>query len=149
MKVRDVMATDVISLTKDTTYEEAVKKLLENNYAGFPVIDDNDKLVGYLSEKDLFRALYPSYGNYYNHPESYTDPESREAKVNELKDEPISKFMTTNPITVSPDLPILSAGAIMLAHRVHKFPVVEHGRVIGVVSREMIYHKIFDRAFNK
>lgn len=147
MKVRDLMAKDVISLKKDTTYRDAVKILLEKKLVGAPVTDENNNLIGYLSEKDLFRALYPSYGSYYGHPEAYTNPEDREGKARELKNESISKFMTKNPITVGPDLPALSAGAIMLANRVHKFPVLEDGKVVGIISREMIYRQIFKREF--
>ena len=147
MKVRDVMVTDVISVNPETTYQEVVTILLEHNLAGAPVVDNKNNLVGYVSEKDLFRALYPSYGSYYEHPENYTKPEEREGKIEELRDEPVKKFMTNTPITVSPELPILSAGAILLANKVHKFPVVENGRVIGVISREKIYRKIFIRDF--
>jgi len=59
MKVKDLMYKHVISLRPDNTYEEAVKILYKNDIAGAPVVDEEDNIIGYVSEKDLFRILYP------------------------------------------------------------------------------------------
>jgi len=80
MKVRDLMRKKIITLKPENTYEEAVALLYKNNLNGAPVVDDEGKLVGYVSEKDLFRILYPYYQSFYEHPESYTDGEKREKK---------------------------------------------------------------------
>jgi len=51
--------------------------------------------------------------------------------------------MNKSPLTIEPDMPIMNAGAIMLAHRVHKLLVIENGKVIGLLDRENIYKTVF------
>ena len=70
MKVRDLMKKDFITLNPQNTYEEVVALLYNNNLNGAPVINENNELVGYVSEKDLFRILYPYYKSFYEHPHS-------------------------------------------------------------------------------
>ncbi|MDD4995977.1 MAG: CBS domain-containing protein [Patescibacteria group bacterium] len=148
MKVKDIMQKKVISLRPDNTYEEAVKILYNNDITGAPVIDEEENLVGYVSEKDLFNILYPYYKSYYEHPEIYTDFEKREDKAQEIKYQPVERFMNKSPLTIEPEMFVMSAGAIMLAQRIHQFLVVEKRKVVGIISREMIYRTIFKKNFN-
>jgi len=147
MKVRDLMETKIFTLKPDNTYQEAVSLIYKNNINGAPVVNDQNELVGYVSEKDLFKILYPFYQSYYEHPESYTDGEKREQKADEIRFHKVEVFMTKNPLIVDPEMPVMNAGALMLAHRVHKFPVVENGKLVGVISREKIYKKVFEKSF--
>jgi len=55
--------------------------------------------------------------------------------------------MLKNFITVRPDTPVLTAGAVMLAHHVHQLPVLENSKLVGIVSWEQIYHRIFEKNF--
>ncbi|MFP4036921.1 MAG: CBS and ACT domain-containing protein [Desulfobacteraceae bacterium] len=57
IKVKDVMSTKVITLPEDFTVEEAAEVLLGNKISGAPVVDRNDKLVGVITQTDLFRVL--------------------------------------------------------------------------------------------
>jgi CBS domain-containing protein len=145
MKVKDLMTIKVISVKLGTPYKEVAKILRQKGLTGVPVVNENDDLVGFVSEKDLFNALYPLYNSYYEHPEEFTDKENRDKRAEALMNEYIDSFMKKNVITVSPDMPILSAGAIMLANHVHKFPVVENNKIVGIISREMIYNKAIEK----
>ena len=147
MKVRDLMKKDFITLNPQNTYEEVVALLYNNNLNGAPVINENNELVGYVSEKDLFRILYPYYKSFYEHPESYTDGEKREEKAQEIRYHKVEVFMNKSPLTVDSDMPIMNAGALMLAKRVHQFPVIEAGKVVGLISRDLIYKTVFMKNF--
>ena len=147
MKVRDLMKKDFITLNPQNTYEEVVALLYNNNLNGAPVINENNELVGYVSEKDLFRILYPYYKSFYEYPESYTDGEKREEKAQEIRYHKVEVFMNKSPLTVDSDMPIMNAGALMLAKRVHQFPVIEAGKVVGLISRDLIYKTVFMKNF--
>ena len=149
MKVRDLMLKKFKTLKPTDSYEKAVKLLYKNKLTGAVVVAEDNKLVGYVSEKDLFRILYPYYQSYYEHPEYYADGEKREEKAQEIKLHPVEMFMTKSPLTVTADMPIMNAGALMLANRVHQFPVVEGKKVIGMISRDLIYKNVFKKAFKK
>lgn len=143
MKVRDVMMTDVITISPHTTYEEAVRLLWDHRHTGFPVLDENNTIVGILSEKHLFRAMYPQYEEFMDAPhEHFLTQEDREERLKDLRSRPVADFMSTDVVTIHPEAPIMSAGGIMLARNFYRLPVVEDGALIGLVTRKHIFGQI-------
>jgi CBS domain-containing protein len=145
MKVKDVLQKDVITIRHDATHAEAAKTLYINNISGAPVVDGKGRLVGMISEKDLFTALYPSFQAFNAQPEFYLDPESHEEDIHEIKLLKVETFMRKHIITVTPETPILRAGAIMLAHGFHRLPVEQNGKLVGIVTRDHIYRAILKK----
>jgi CBS domain-containing protein len=144
MKVSEVMQRDVVTIRQSATYEEAARVLRDNEITGAPVVDDNGKLVGMLSDKDLFRVLYPRYSSFYESPEDYLDFESRERKIKEVVLHPIMDFAAKDVLVIDIETPIMKAGALMLAHGVHRLPVLEGGVLVGLVTRHHIFGKVLD-----
>ena len=142
MKIRDVMSTDVVVIPVEATYEEATKILFDNQVSGAPVVDKEGRLVGVISDKDLYRVLFPWYKSFSEDPEEYLNFEAREMAIDEVRQEPVAGFMSKQVITTQPDEFVMRAGAIMLAERVHRLPVVEQGKLVGVVTRADIYHEL-------
>lgn len=149
MKVREIMSTKIISLKPSMTYEEVYKILIDNDISGAPVVAENGNIVGIISEKDLFRVLFPFYTSYYNNPELYVDYEERENKVDEIRNHKVELFMSRDFVRISPDDPILRAGALMLAKHISRLPVVENGKLIGMIWRRDIYKTILNNKLGK
>lgn len=147
MKIREVMKTEIHAISSTATYEDAARVLYEHRIGGAPVVDPDGRLVGLVSEKDLFRVMYPYYKSFYNDPESYLDMEKREAKLDDIRRHPVASIMTKDLVTIAPDAPIMLAGGTMLAKQVHRLPVVENGKLVGVVTRGMIYRAILKQRF--
>ncbi len=147
MKVRDIMDTELNAVPMDASYEDVARLLYTQDVSGVPVVDAEGRLVGTVSEKDLFRIMYPFYKSYYEHPESYTDYEERENKIDEIRTHPVHVFMTKSVVTIDPDAPAMRAGAVMLARNINRIPVVENGVLIGMISRKLIYRKILEYHF--
>ncbi|MEI6494917.1 MAG: CBS domain-containing protein [bacterium] len=143
MKVRNVMKSPVVTIDEFSTYEEAAKILYDNQISGAPVIDGQGNLVGLLSEKDLFRVLFPFEKSFYDNPEAYLDFEKREQKINEIRHDVITPYISRKAVTIDPDTPIMKAGGLMLAKGIHRLPVLENGKVVGIVSRKDIFGRIF------
>ncbi|MCX6782143.1 MAG: CBS domain-containing protein [Candidatus Magasanikbacteria bacterium] len=148
MKVRELMDTKYITIPKGSTYEQVFKILYDNNISGAPIVDDG-KIIGIVSEKDLFRVLFPFYTSYYNNPELYVDYEERENKVDEIKNHKVDVFMSRDFVYVHPDDPVLRAGALMLAKHVSRLPVIENGKLVGMIWRRDIYKTILKRKLLK
>ena len=143
MIIRNIMATEVVSLNKNTSYEEAAKTLYEHHISGAPVLDDEGSVIGMMSEKDLYKVLFPFYKSFYEHPESYTDFENREDKVDEIKKNPIWKYMIQTDIYCAhPDDALMKVGGVMLARGIHRAPVIENGKLVGIVSRRDIFRLV-------
>jgi len=150
MKVKEIMKKEVITVSPDTSFEEGVKLLFKSRISGMPVVNRRKTVVGLVSEKDFFRALHPSYQEYYESPISFTKFEELErdalAKVKSLK---VRDIMTQEVEAVSVNTPLLKIGAIMLAKHIHRLPVIDGRRkLLGIVSRRDIYRAIFRNAFD-
>ncbi len=65
MRVQDVMQTEVLTIPVGTPYRDVERLLREKQISGAPVVDGEGSVVGIVSEKDLFRVLYPFYRSFY------------------------------------------------------------------------------------
>lgn len=148
MKVKDVMQARVISVPYSATYEEVARLLHMYNISGLPVVDEKEILIGVVSEKDLFRILYPNYSDFYKNPESYLDLEARETEVASLRGKRVSDFMSRDIVTVSPDDLVMKAGSLMLTKHMHRLPVIEDTKLVGIISRRDIFKNIVQKHLN-
>lgn len=141
MHIRDVMTTEVRTIPITATYEDAARLLHDAHLSGAPVMD-GDRVVGILADKDLYKGLYPYYRSFAEDPTSYLDHEAREMKMEEIRHMSVEHFMTKDVLCAHPDEPVMRAGAVMLAHHVHRLPVMEDGKLIGIVTRADIYRML-------
>jgi CBS domain-containing protein len=142
MQVSELMDKNFITIKKGTTYEEVFKLFTEHSVGGAPVVDEENMVIGYVSEKDLFRVLFPYYTSYYNNPELYTDYKDRESKAGEIKNHKVEVFMNRDITVIHPEDSVMKAGALTLAKNVSSLPVVEDGQLLGVIKRKDIYQAI-------
>lgn len=136
------MMENVFTVTPETSYAEVAKLLHKNKVGSVVVCDESGKLVGIISEKDLFRAMFPNYGDYYITPELFTNGESFEDKIDDLHSHPIHKFMLTKVLSVQSHEPIMKAGGIMLAHHIQQLPVIDDEKLVGMISRDDVFSSI-------
>ncbi len=142
MLVGDIMRVRFVAVSPDTSYEGAAKLMNAESLPAIMVVDADGKLVGILSEKDLFRAMYPDYGEFFVDPHAFTDEDAREERMNEVRKNPVRMYMTTNVRTVRPETPVMIAGGLMLSHHLHQLPVLDEERIVGTVSREYLFKRI-------
>ena len=146
MKVKEIMHTNPFTIAPSVRCDEAVRMFLEHHVSGAPVVEEG-KLVGFLSEKDVFRAMFPDYKDFYLTPESALDYDRMENEARSAAECPVADVMSRRPLTAGPETPVLKVGAHMVATGMHHVPVVEEGKVIGLVSRGDIYRAILQRYF--
>ncbi|WP_291726343.1 CBS domain-containing protein [Bernardetia sp.] len=116
------MATDLITFRPEQPVTEVIDIFLEKKISGAPVLNENQELVGIISEKDCLRVIIGSA--YHNQP---------------ISTGKVSDFMTKNVKTVSEDQDVLDIAQAFLNTPIRRFPVVsKQGKVIGQVSRRDI-----------
>ncbi|MBI4427231.1 MAG: CBS domain-containing protein [Candidatus Magasanikbacteria bacterium] len=147
MLVKDVMYTDVVCLKNDMNFLEAAELFLQNKISGAPVLDSAGNLAGVLSEKDLFRALYPSYQSFYQNPTPFLNEKELEETAQDAKEKTIDQIMSRRVVTTTPNTHVLKVGGLMIASGIHRVPVVENGKVVGMVSRGTIYRAVLRYTF--
>jgi CBS-domain-containing membrane protein len=136
-KVRDVMTTRVVAVRKNATFKDMAALLTEYRVSAFPVLDDEEKVIGVVSEADLLskEALVADMGSQAAWlgriaGSPYHDEFAKAAAVT------AADLMTKPPVVVTPDEPVTSAARLMYHGRVKRLPVVgEKGQLIGIVSR--------------
>ena len=111
--IAEVMRRDYITVAPEDTLGEVAERMVEEKKGGAVVVMDNGRMIGILTERDLLRAIA-----YRVH--------TSEARVRE--------WMTADPITVPPETTLDEASQLMLDKNFRHLPVVEGGRIVGVVS---------------
>ncbi len=141
--VRDVMTRKVLCIKSGTTLRNAAVDLLKHNITGAPVLDEAGKLIGIVSEKDLFKALYPSHMEFYESPGVWLDMDDFEKRAKMLGEKRVDDVMSKAVVTVNADTSIMQVGSIMLVRGVHRVVVVgQDEKVLGIVSRGDIFHTV-------
>ncbi|GGH83779.1 CBS domain-containing protein [Pullulanibacillus pueri] len=139
MEIRDFMIYDVIQVKKDETVRELLRKLVKNKIGGVPVVDDQNNLVGMVSDGDVIRALSPKEQTVIDFYSMVLLLEKQQAKESIMKvmNETVEKIMTNRKLFyVYPDDPFEKALKILSRHHYKKIPVINRaGRVVGVISR--------------
>ncbi len=134
MLVHDVMSTGVVKATKTDTVRSVVVKMLSRNCGAIPVVEDDNRLVGMVTVRDVLLPLYPNYGDYIHDSVRSRDFSEMEEGYPDVLAKKVEEIMSTNPLTVSPGDPILQAASYMGLKNFRRIPVVERGKLVGMVS---------------
>ena len=134
--VRDVMTTQVLSVTSGTPLKEVARLLVDRRVSGMPVVDDDGHVVGVVSETD-FLMKEQGADAVPHRSLAHIRGESREtrAQIDKLDARTAAEVMTAPAITIAPERRISDAAAIMVARGVNRLPVLEDGRLVGMVTR--------------
>ncbi len=123
--VKDHMDRDPHAIQQNTSVEEAVEMLLKHKITGAPVVDDRNHLVGFLSEQDCIQELLND--SFY------------------ASDSPwVSSVMNKTVKTVSPENSIIEIAEAMAKQPPKNYPVVEDGKLVGLLSRRLILKALLE-----
>lgn len=143
--IRDIMKTDVVTVRPEHNLQEVAQILIDKIISGLPVINEEGDLVGVISEKDLFHAVFPSYHEFYVRPDVWINYDWTDV-LDRLKAQKVADVMVRKVFTVEEDEPVLKVGAMMLAHHIHRVPVLRAGKLVGIVTRKDIYRSLLRKA---
>ncbi len=143
MKVSKVMTKKVFTIPSGTTVREGARLLVERAVSGAPVVDASAQVIGVVSEKDLFRALYPSEDEFISAPEMWIDEKALLGRAREGGSKIVDEVMVSQVIAVTPDTSVIRVGAMMLARGIHRVLVMEDGALKGIVTRRDVYQTLF------
>ncbi len=119
--VSDYMTTKLITFRPDQPVSEVVESLIKNRISGGPVVNENNELLGVISEGDCIKHI--SESRYYNMP---------------LDNSTVEKHMIKNVDTIDGSLNIFEAADKFLKAKHRRFPIVENGKLVGQISQKDI-----------
>jgi CBS domain-containing protein len=117
-----IMTTDLVTVRPDVSIEEAIEILLSQSISGLPVTDDDGRLVGVITEFALLAVTYDK----------------------RVKNHTVSQHMTREVITVDINDPISRIADLCIVHRVRRVPVMQDGRLIGVIARRDVLRALVE-----
>lgn len=133
-RAADVMSTNVVAVRERTLYKQLVTELLGRRVSAFPVLDDEDKVVGVVSTADLLAKEALAGTGKPRHP--WLSGPRRRRELAKAAGLTAADLMTAPALTVGPDCPVPRAARLMSARCVKRLPVVDaEGRLLGIISR--------------
>jgi CBS domain-containing protein len=140
LKVKDIMTTELITVSPQTEITSAAKILLEKRINGLPVIDDSGKLVGILCQSDLVAQQksipIPSVYTLLDSFIPLTSLKRIDREVQKIAALKVEQAMTPDPVTVGPETDIEDVARLMVDKKYHTLPVVEDDKIVGIVGKE-------------
>lgn len=124
VRVKDYMSTNLITFHPDMEVMNAVNALVKNHITSGPVVD-NGKLIGVLSERDCLGIVFAAA-----HDSSSAGP--------------VRQFMSSEVVTVTPETSLMHVINLFETHTCRRYPVLENGRLVGIISRSDIMRAIND-----
>ncbi len=155
MKIKDVMNKNIIICKPDDTLSHLADLFKENHISGIPVVDKG-KVVGLVSETDLLKSFkIPEFSNELWLPSPFevieipirnlVKLEETKKALEELKLHPVKDIMTRDVQVISPEDSLEDASSIMVRYKVNRLPVVDNGKLIGIVARSDIIRGLSEK----
>jgi CBS domain-containing protein len=136
------MSRKLITVSPETEITQAARLLLENRINGVPVVDRDGRLVGILCQSDLISQQktlpLPSLFTFLDGYIPLTSAKQMEKQVQKIAATTVAHAMTADPVFVDPETSIQEVAALMVDKNFHTLPVVEGGKLVGIVGKKDI-----------
>ncbi len=142
LMVKDVMRHDVATVTPDDTLKDVANKMFRNRLSALAVVDENSKLLGVISDRDLIKAALPDYQalisnlNYSLDVEPFEELLKREDKIK------VSQLFRDEYEVTTPETRIVEVAAMMIFKDVRRVFVTSEDNLVGVLLRKDIVNMI-------
>jgi CBS domain-containing protein len=143
MKARDVMTLGVFTVKPTMSVKDVARLFVEQRISAVPVVDDQRKIVGIVSEGDLVHRSEISTQR--RHPwwlVLMAGDEGLAAEYIKAHAKRVADIMTRKVITAEPDTPLQEIAAMLERYGIKRLPIVRNGRLVGIVSRANLVQAI-------
>jgi CBS domain-containing protein len=142
LKAKDIMEVNVITISPEEDIAKAAKMLVDNGINGMPVVDKKGEVIGIICMSDLIAqqksipipSLFTFLDGYIPMPAFH----NIERDLEKIAATSVESAMTPKPVTLTPDSPIEDIADLIVDKHFHSLPVVEDGKLVGIVGKEDI-----------
>ena len=142
LKAKDIMTRNVVTVSPETKIDQAGKLLLEKHFNGLPVVDPEGRLKGIICQDDLIlqqkKFPLPSVFTLLDGVIPLTSSKHLEKEIQKMAATTVGQAMTPDPVTVAPETTVEEIASLMVKKNIHTLPVVDGGKLVGVVGKEDI-----------
>lgn len=136
MKAMDVMVRDVVTVSPDDDVAVAIQLLADYDISALPVVDDDENVVGVISEADLLHR--EEIGTEKQRPwwlEAVTPASKLAGEFAKSHGRRVAEIMSTDVVSASEDTPLGAIATLLERHRIKRVPILRGGKLVGIVSR--------------
>lgn len=141
MLVQEIMTTNVKTVTQDQLVKDIAVMMVMERISGVPVVDDDNNLVGIISEKDILQHMFPKLDEVMS--DTPFDFENMESNYKETMNVKVGDLMITNVASIDLNMPCLKAASTMWIRKFRRIPVTHNNKLIGIVSIGDVHRAIF------
>ena len=138
----DIMTREVITVRRETSVRELAAILMDNTISGVPVVDEAGSVVGVATESDLIdqnkKIHIPTAVSILDAFIFLEGTERMEKDIQKFAGSTVADIYSSSPVTVSSDTPLDELATIMSEKGVHTLPVVDNGKLVGVIGKKDI-----------
>ncbi len=139
LKAKDIMTREVVTVSPDTPVRDVAKKLWEHRINGMPVIDEEGRLSGIVTEADLIdqnkKIHLPTAIYFLDSVLFLENPKKLEKELKKMAGTTASDICTKNVITVDEETSVEDIATLMAEKRINTIPVTRDGRLVGIIGR--------------
>ena len=136
---RDIMTRDIITVTRETSIQELSRIFMEKGVNGLPVVDDDGNVVGVVTQGDLIeqkKQLHiPTVIALFDWVMPLESEKKFEADVKRMTAAKVGDIYHKGAVTVEADADLTEVATVMAEEDVHTLPVVEDGRLVGIIGK--------------
>ena len=146
LTVREIMTTAVVTAKPETTVRELADILAKNKISGVPVVDDEGRVLGMVSEADIILQdadlHFPYYIQFLESVIYLQSVHKFEERFRKQIGSKVSEIMTEEVVSATPEATVREVATLMADRNVNRLPVTENGRLVGIVTRGDIVRAI-------
>jgi CBS domain-containing protein len=135
----DIMTTAIHTVHQDTEINALAKAFVEHNVNAMPVVDDDGKLIGMVTQTDLVeqdKPLHiPTVISLFDWVIYLESPKKFSEEVRKITARKVGEICSKDVVTCTPDTPVSTVASLMVDNKVHLVPVLSDDRMVGVVAR--------------
>lgn len=139
LTARDVMTKDVVTVTLETSIRELAGLITAHRIGSIPVLDSEGNLVGIVTESDLIEQdksfHIPTVISLFDWVIYLESEKKFEKELKRMTARTVGEICSREVLTVAPETPVSEIADIMTNRKIHAVPVMEEGKLVGIVSR--------------
>lgn len=151
-KISEIMKKDVYTVTDEATIQDVLQVLVESKTSGLPIVNEKQQVVGFISDGDIMKFIAKQNPRIIDMTSFITvwyDTESFEKKLHDLMDLNVMELATTKLVSVEIDYDLDEVAKVLGEKKIKKVPVLEDGKLAGVISRSDILRYILGTYLEK
>ncbi len=142
LMVKDIMRRKVEAVTPDNTLKEVANKMFSNRLSALAVVDENNRLLGVINDRDLIKAALPDYKSLISNLNYSMDIEPFEELLKQEDKIKVSQLFRDNYEVTSPETRIVEVAAMMIFKDIRRVFVTDKDNLVGVLLRKDIVNMV-------